>query len=596
MRNVMVAAMLGGVLAAVTVSTAGARQAVPPDEDGRQQLLEWGGQLAPKAPVAATARTAAAPPAGPNPYLALVPDPAAVDYSGWARYLDRRGASGRRSRASPAVADPGRRGRAGGHDRRATTRSPRPQTVDGFGTRRNENARLRILGTLSPTPDVIAEPVAGNPRGRRVDPARRRHGHRLDAIGITTSAVIGDGPHGSGGSGSGDFDFYAVDLAAGDQLMVDIDTPTRRASTRSSSLFDAAGNFVALNDDNIAAGELDSLAAVPVVHRAAATTCWSAPSTRSSPDPFDSGERHRRRQRRPVRRDDHRRAGRRRRLRRAPPRRRRARRVGGRRGDPDRRLRPCRHARHGLRPGRLLRLPAAVTAAGRRQRRRRHVADETGWHYVGVSGGSGPLRRHASRSTGRGSSTDRPTQTLFLDFDGARVNTAHLRRPGRPPAEPAASFLGRWGLRQRRPRPAHRPDRRHGRARTCPRTWSRRGLNRHFRLHILNSRDDPDPFGQPNVSRVIVGGTIDESGIPTIGIAQSIDPGNFGTEETALVLLDVLSEPERRVGDPSLNTYIDPGTATGSRSSAARSATSSPTRPATSSATGTSTSSTTRPT
>jgi hypothetical protein len=56
-----------------------------------------------------------------------------------------------------------------------------------------------------------------------------------------------------------------------------------------------------------------------------------------------------------------------------------------------------------------------------------------------------------------------------------------------------------------------------------------------------------------------VGGTIDESGIPTIGIAQSIDPGNRELEETALVLLDVMSEP-RGVGDAedaSLNFYID---------------------------------------
>ena len=63
------------------------------------------------------------------------------------------------------------------------------------------------------------------------------------------------------------------------------------------------------------------------------------------------------------------------------------------------------------------------------------------------------------------------------------------------------------------------------------------------RFRVLNSRDDADPFGQPNVSRLIVGGTVDESGIDTIGIAQSIDPGNFDTEETALILLDYVSEP-----------------------------------------------------
>ena len=69
------------------------------------------------------------------------------------------------------------------------------------------------------------------------------------------------------------------------------------------------------------------------------------------------------------------------------------------------------------------------------------------------------------------------------------------------------------------------------------------GLNPDFRVRIRNSRDHRDPLGQPNVSRIIVGGTIAESGIPTIGIAQSIDPGNFATEESALVLLDILSDP-----------------------------------------------------
>jgi hypothetical protein len=84
------------------------------------------------------------------------------------------------------------------------------------------------------------------------------------------------------------------------------------------------------------------------------------------------------------------------------------------------------------------------------------------------------------------------------------------------------------------------------------------GLNDDFALRIRNSRDHPDPWGQPNVSRVIVGGTIEQSGIETIGIAQSIDPGNFATEESALVLLDVLSDPAGVPGDPSLNTYLTP--------------------------------------
>jgi PKD repeat protein len=64
-----------------------------------------------------------------------------------------------------------------------------------------------------------------------------------------------------------------------------------------------------------------------------------------------------------------------------------------------------------------------------------------------------------------------------------------------------------------------------------------------FDVEIRNSRDHPDPFGEPNVSRIIIGGTMDELGIGTLGIAQSIDPGNFAREETGIVLLDLLSYP-----------------------------------------------------
>jgi hypothetical protein len=71
---------------------------------------------------------------------------------------------------------------------------------------------------------------------------------------------------------------------------------------------------------------------------------------------------------------------------------------------------------------------------------------------------------------------------------------------------------------------------------------------------VLNSRDNADPFGQPNVSRLIVGGTIDQAGVDTIGISQSIDPGNFAREETALILLDVVSGPAD--DDASFNHYL----------------------------------------
>lgn len=78
------------------------------------------------------------------------------------------------------------------------------------------------------------------------------------------------------------------------------------------------------------------------------------------------------------------------------------------------------------------------------------------------------------------------------------------------------------------------------------------GKNPLYDIEILNSRDDEDPWGDPDVSRVVVGGTIAQlDNIQTIGIAESIDVGNFDTTESAVVLLDLLSAAEN---DPnSLN-------------------------------------------
>jgi len=84
------------------------------------------------------------------------------------------------------------------------------------------------------------------------------------------------------------------------------------------------------------------------------------------------------------------------------------------------------------------------------------------------------------------------------------------------------------------------------------------GVAGEFAIEIRNSRDDGPLWGQPNLTRVIVGGTIAELGINTIGVSEAIDVGNFATEESAVVLLDHLSDPN--TSNPrSLNRFpIDP--------------------------------------
>ncbi len=62
------------------------------------------------------------------------------------------------------------------------------------------------------------------------------------------------------------------------------------------------------------------------------------------------------------------------------------------------------------------------------------------------------------------------------------------------------------------------------------------------------------------VSRVIIGGTIEQSGIGTIGIAQSIDQGNFATEELALVLMDIITSRDTSQFFSFNNIPLAPGT------------------------------------
>lgn len=80
----------------------------------------------------------------------------------------------------------------------------------------------------------------------------------------------------------------------------------------------------------------------------------------------------------------------------------------------------------------------------------------------------------------------------------------------------------------------------------------------HFDIEFRNSRDHADPWGLPNVSRIIIGGSAAEFLIPTRGIAQSVDIGNFDREETAVVLPQAYVD-EDAIGIPRVGsrTAID---------------------------------------
>jgi hypothetical protein len=140
-------------------------------------------------------------------------------------------------------------------------------------------------------------------------------------------------------------------------------------------------------------------------------------------------------------------------------------------------------------------------------------------------------------------------QILFVDFNGAILDANIFGVPLTSSIEPLSFFLPDWGLS---PLDEDRViDAIVGtlqenfddlRTQALNGDWSDTFNPGEYDVEILNSRDHGDPFGLPNVSRLIVGGTsADIGGIPAFGIAQSIDVGNSDTTETALIMLDAFS-------------------------------------------------------
>lgn len=68
------------------------------------------------------------------------------------------------------------------------------------------------------------------------------------------------------------------------------------------------------------------------------------------------------------------------------------------------------------------------------------------------------------------------------------------------------------------------------------------GIPGSFGITILNSFDHPDPGNHPLVSRIVVGGTEDDWGFSTVGIADSVDVGNFNLGGFGLVQIDAIND------------------------------------------------------
>ena len=548
-------ATVGAVVLGLVALTPGAAPAAPAQADPGISAADQA-KLNVGLPVADAAK--GKKPAGANPFLANLPN-ATADFNGWKSYMAKQAAAkaaarlkAQAQRAAPALSpvlvdedEPD--GTRGSNDNPASA-----QLIRGFGTGANQNPKARVLGTLDPEA-VSVTTISPNAEDDGAIPLARDTGIGTTRTGITTTGVIGDGPHGSAAGDTGDFDFYKLTAAAGDVITAFTAQPSGSSLDTLLAVYNADGDLVAGNDDF--GGALTSRLSYPVPaagdYYVAVAGYNSLPSDPNDPasgpgagdeDPYavtiTAGEDDRDFYAVKLRAGD----------------------VLGAtvKGSAayitvyDTVPREV----HGSDQDATFIYPGQNPLPGGGNATTDYVATQAGWHYVGVANGNGAydITIEAYRPALQGS---RPTQTLFLDFDGARVNTAigGWGGPGVVTLSPFSAFLARWGIA--RAQEDELID-----AVVASVTESLRqdmidsGLNTRFKLRILNSKDHADPWGQPNTSRIVIGGTIEESGISTIGIAESIDPGNFQTSETALVLLDVLSNPAGP--GSSLNTYLTP--------------------------------------
>jgi hypothetical protein len=543
-----------GVVAALLVPMSQPAQAQPTEEAlaaGVAAQLAAGIQVAPKA--------GKPQPGVPNPFVANYPSPM-TDFTYWNNVAEQQGAAREQRRmnklikaaaAPPFIHDEQEpAGVFGANDTHASA-----ELVNGFGTKKNQNNRVRILGQISPETVTVATlapaaeddgsiPLAGDPG---ITATRR---------GARITSEIGNGPHGSAGTDSGDFDFLRITATAGQMLTLDTDTPTSNLDTV-VAVYDSAGVRLASNDDS--GGTFDSFLQFPIPATGTYFVMVSGFGfgTVFPVDPFDSG------------------SG-----------------LGaGSEGAYDLTITAAFGDRDlyamDLRGGDTI--GASVSGVGTRL----VVRDPSGRVVMGseqdasflfapnspLPGGGNALATHVAATAGRYSleveggagryditlEAYRPgsekagknvQQTLFLDLDGARVNTAIWGGPGIRTLSALQGFLGRWGLSN-----ADEPALINAIVASVTESLKadaiERGANPNFAVRIRNSKNHADTFGEPNVFRVIVGGTVEQSGISTIGIAQFIDPGNYGLEDSAVVLLDIMSNPAAS-STASLNRYITP--------------------------------------
>ncbi len=526
-------------------------------------------------------------PVNPNPYLSLMPPGVPVDYQAWNKWGSAHAVKMGKSLNYMS----GRRGLltvmeeesfTGANDNPFTG-----QEIDRLGSSRRDLNRAIIHGT-SGTRGGIVDFTTGIPLedDGSILLANNANVESL-FTGVVYEAEVENGPNGT----VSDFDFYKVDAAAGSRLVIDVETRNDLTGFDPVvSLLDEQGNVLAMNDDEmpgstdsrlvfdvrtdghyfIVVGGFDAfLPSNPFDSRSGSTTgnigsegeytltislveiSVDADYYRvflEKGDVFSAGIR--------AMNDSTRLQVR----------------------DPDGLFKISSTSNTSFYPeSSPVRIPGVTTVY--------HLAEVSGWHSVGIENNYGEyeLELFVSRP---GTELVNGTQVIYLDFDGAQFDlNKFFGREGEEikTLSPFRDFLNAWGLSNDDKTISRITSRITAQVREkISHEIYQSGINPDFSVLILNnsgrtsffgknmdgvrSADDLPEVDRKNmdaatrqqyahvrgygffknflpVSEVIIGGTSAESGINTVGIAESNDVGNFDPRETALVLLDKLSAP-----------------------------------------------------
>ncbi|MBQ4819287.1 T9SS type A sorting domain-containing protein [Aquimarina sp. MMG016] len=192
-----------------------------------------------------------------------------------------------------------------------------------------------------------------------------------------------------------------------------------------------------------------------------------------------------------------------------------------------------------------------------------YIAPENGTYTISISGNFGPYSADIVSSRPGLEINKGQKQYIYLDFTGADFkqrdffNVPDSVAVGDPELDkerflsPFGDFLENWGIR----------DTRGNRLRLAfeatrvvrenlEKDFIESGLNPNFDVEIISDYGSdllgeriPDFLERAGIpyGKMIIGGTVEESGIQTIGIANAIDPGNYSLTDEAIFLMDIIS-------------------------------------------------------